>query len=56
MAHFIELPPISEWIKDFWLYVIKPLWWFWLLALALGLLPVGLDYFFKWLERKMSKK
>jgi hypothetical protein len=55
MAHIIELPPISEWIKTFWL-IIKSLWWLWLLVLALGLVPVGLDYFFKWLKRKISKK
>jgi len=56
MAYIVELPSISEWIKGFWLYVIKPLWWLWFLALGIGLLPVGLNYFFRWLKKRMSKK
>ena len=45
-----------EFIKGIWTYVIKPFWWLWLFALGVGLLPRGLDYFFRWLKKKMSKK
>ncbi len=56
MAHIIELPSISDWIKVFWMYVIKPLWWLWLLALGIGLLPIGLNYLFGQLKKNMFKK
>jgi len=56
MAHIINLPPTLWWLKGFWLYAIKPLWWLWLLALAFVLLQIGLDRFFKWLKKKISKK
>jgi hypothetical protein len=56
MGHIIELPPALEFFQGIWVYVIKPLWWLWLLALALGLFPKGLDYFFRHLKKRMSKK
>ena len=45
-----------ELIKGIWTYAIKPLWWLWTIVLIVGLLPVGLNYLFKWLKKKISKK
>ncbi len=45
-----------EIIKGIWMYVIKPFWWVWVIALGIGLLPRGLDYLSKWLEKRRTKK
>lgn len=46
---------VSDLLKGFWL-VVKSLWWVWIIALGVGLLPIVLDYLFKWLRKKVSKK
>jgi len=45
-----------EFIKGIWDYAIKPLWWVWLLALAIGLLPTAIDFLFRKLKKKLKNK
>ena len=45
-----------EFITGMWDYVIKPLWWVWLLALAIGLLPTAIDFLFRKLKEKLKNK
>jgi len=50
MGHLIDISFLGT-IKGIWIYAIKPLWWLWILALAVGLLKPSIDYLFKRLER-----
>ena len=45
-----------ETIKGIWVYIIKPFWWVWVIAIGIGLLPRGFDYLAKWLEERRLKK
>lgn len=47
---------VLEIIKGIWMYVIKPFWWVWVIALGIGLLPRGLNYLSKWLEKRRTKR
>lgn len=44
-----------EIVKGFWI-IIKSLWWIWALALSIGLFPVIINWFSKWLEERRLKK
>jgi len=46
---------IFEILKVFWL-IIKSLWWVWVIAIGIGLLPRGFDYLAKWLKKGRVKK
>ncbi len=47
-----ELPPISEFIRVFWLYIIKPFWWLWAICLGIILIKLGFTYLLKWIEER----
>lgn len=46
---------VLESIKVFWI-IIKSLWWIWVIVLIIGLFPVIINWFFKWLEGRRLKK
>jgi len=43
-------------IRTFWIFFIKPFWWFWIIILIPIVIPIAESYISKWLNKRWLKK